>query len=83
MVQTSRKLSFMIDIDTADDLEKLIPPDQHNRFVSQAIANELAMHRRNVVVSEMLEHRVGLPTIANGKLQSDLAEDRKRDFQKR
>lgn len=80
MVQTSREFSFMIDTDIADDLEKLIPPEQHNRFVSQAIANELSMHRRNMVVSEMLEHCVGLPTIAKGKLQSDLAEDRKRDF---
>jgi hypothetical protein len=78
MTQTSRKRSFVIDIDTADELDKLIPAGQQNKFVSQAIVNELAMHRRNLVVAEMLEHCVGLPNIANGKLQSDLAEDRKR-----
>ena len=55
-MKTSRKLSFMIDTDIADELEKLIPPDLRNKFVTQAIANEMSMHRRGVVVSEMLEH---------------------------
>jgi hypothetical protein len=78
MNQTSRILSFMIDRNTADELDQLIPADQQSKFVSQAIANELAMHRRKMVVSEMLEDCVGMPIIAHGKLQSDLAEDRKR-----
>ena len=30
MVQTSRELSFMIDIDIADELDKLIPSSQRN-----------------------------------------------------
>ncbi len=64
MTQTSRKLSFMIDIDTADELEQFIPPDQRSKFVSQAIANELAMHRRSMVVTEMLENMVEKPFIA-------------------
>ena len=78
MVQTSREFNFMIDIDTAEELAQLIPASQRNKFVSQAIANELSMHRRSMVVSEMLEYCVGMPTIANGKLQSDLVEDRQR-----
>ncbi|HIJ88887.1 MAG TPA: hypothetical protein HPP97_14610 [Desulfuromonadales bacterium] len=78
MNQTSRILSFMIDSVTADELEQLIQPDQRSKFVSQAIANKLAMHRRKMVVSEMLEDCVGMPFIAHGKLPSDLAEDRKR-----
>lgn len=64
----SRKLSFMIDSVTADELEQLIPLDQRCKFVSQAIANELAMHRRKMVVTEMLEDCVGMPIIARGKL---------------
>ena len=78
MILTTRKMSFLLDVDTADELNQLIPPDQQSKFVSQAISNRLAMHRRNMVISEMLEKRVGMPTIANGKLQSDLAEDRRR-----
>lgn len=61
MVKASRKLSFMIDTDIADELEKLIPPDLHNKFVTQAIANELAMHRRSMVVSEILDNCVSIP----------------------
>ena len=78
MILTTRKMSFLIDVDTAEELNQLIPQDQQSKFVSQAIANGLAMHRRNMVVSEMLEKRMEMPTIANGKLQLDLAEDRRR-----
>ena len=63
-MQTSRTLSFMIDIDIADELEQLIPADQQSKFVSQAIANQLAMHRRNMVVSEMLDNMLEKPFIA-------------------
>ena len=62
MNQTSRILSF-IDRNIADELDQLIPPDQQSKFVSQAIANELAMHRRNMVVTEMLENMVENPSI--------------------
>lgn len=79
MTKTTRKMSFLIDLDTANELDKLIPADQQNKFVSQAIANELSKHRRNLVVTEMLENCVGMTTIANGKLQSDLVEDRRRE----
>ena len=78
MVQKSRKLSFMIDSVSADELDQLIPSDQRNMFVSQAIANELAMHRRKMVVTEMLEDCEEMPIISREKLQSYLAEDRKR-----
>jgi hypothetical protein len=78
MTEMSRNMGFMIDLDTADELEQLILTDQQNKFVSQAIANELSRHRRKMVVTEMLEDCVGMPIIARGKLQSDLAEDRKR-----
>jgi len=70
----------MIDLDIADELDKLIPASQRNTFVSHAIGNELAMRRRSMIVSEMLENCLGMPTVATGKLLSDLAEDRKRDF---
>jgi hypothetical protein len=42
MNQTSRILSFMIDSVSADELDQFIPPDQQSKFVSRAIANELA-----------------------------------------
>jgi hypothetical protein len=67
MTETSRNMGFMIDLDTADELEQLIPTDQQNKFVSEAIANELAMHRRKMVVTEMLEDCVGMPIITNKK----------------
>jgi hypothetical protein len=63
MTETSRNMSFMIDLDTADELEQLIPTDQQNKFVSKAIANELSRHRRSMVVSEMLENMVETPFI--------------------
>ena len=78
MVQTPRELSFMIDTDTADELDKLIPTDQQSKFVSQAITNGLSMHRRGMVVSEMFENCVGMTTEATGKPLSALAEDQKR-----
>jgi hypothetical protein len=62
MILTTRKMSFLIDVDTSDELNQLIPPDQQSKFVSQAISNGLAMHRRNLVVSEMLENCAGMPT---------------------
>jgi hypothetical protein len=68
----------MIDNDIADELEKLIPSSQRSKFVSQAIANELAMHRRSKIVSELLEIRLSMPVVAAEKLISDLSEDRKR-----
>jgi hypothetical protein len=63
MTETSRNMGFMIDLDTADELEQLIPPDQRSKFVSLAIANELAMHRRSMVVSEMFENMLEKPFI--------------------
>ena len=58
MTQTSRNLGFMIDNNIAAELEEMIPSSQRSKFVSQAIANGLSIHRRNVVVTEMLEHCV-------------------------
>jgi len=67
MNQTPHILSFIIDRNIADELEQLMPTHQRDAFVSQAIANELAMHRRKMVVTEMLEDCVGMPIIARGK----------------
>jgi hypothetical protein len=68
MGQKSRKMSFLIDIDTADELEQLIPAHQLDAFASQAIANELAIHRRNMVVTEMLEDCVENPSITMSRM---------------
>lgn len=63
----TRKMCFMIDTEVAGELEKLIPPDLHNKFVTQAIANELSQHRRNMVVSEMLEHCLADATLQGNR----------------
>ena len=78
MAQNARKLNFMIDNDIADELERLIPSGQRSRVVSQAIANELALQRRRSITSRLQELRSQLPKVTAEKLQSDLAEDRKR-----
>ena len=79
MAQTTRKLNFMIDNDIAAELEKLIPSDQRSKFVSQAIANELALQRRDNITSRLVELRLGIPMASSEKLLSDLSEDRKRE----
>lgn len=78
MAQNARKLNFMIDNDIADELERLIPSGQRSRVVSQAIANELALQRRRNITSRLQELCGQLPNVTADKLQSDLAEDRKR-----
>ncbi len=75
MAQSSRKLNFMIDNDVADELEKYVPSGQRSRFVTQAIARELALWRRKSITDRLLELRSRTP---GEKLLSQLAEDRHR-----
>ena len=78
MAQTARKLNYMIDNDIADELEKLVPPGQRSRLVTQAIAHELALQRRKSITARLTELRLQMPQMTSEKLVSDLAEDRKR-----
>jgi hypothetical protein len=78
MAQAARKLNFMIDNEIADELEKLVPPGQRSRLVTQAIAHELALRRRKSITVRLTELRSHLPRVTTEKLVSDLVEDRKR-----
>ncbi|HAD04929.1 MAG: hypothetical protein A2091_07235 [Desulfuromonadales bacterium GWD2_61_12] len=78
MAQTARKLNFMIGNEVAAELEKLVPPGQRSKLVSNAIAKELALFRRNAQTEKLMKLRQKTPVLATDEIVEAVRQDRQR-----
>lgn len=78
MAETARKLNFMISLEVAKDLEKLIPHGQRSKLVSEAIRKELERYKRWKVTEKILTIRNDAPETSSKAILNAIKSDRRR-----
>ncbi|MBM2828173.1 MAG: hypothetical protein HW408_705 [Actinobacteria bacterium] len=78
MVNTARKLNFMIRNEIARDLETLVPAGERSKIVNEALARELLSIRRRRLTEKLRLLRDSGPSLTTKEIVAILKKDRRR-----